>query len=94
MPFEQDKERKMATVTNKELLTICSLTNAFPARSEMAILNQINGLISHGHQVTVFAEGCDPQASQLEKKVCEKIDVRHIPTRQLTRFSRRFFSFL
>ena len=62
----------MATVTNKELLTICSLTNAFPARSEMAILNQINGLISQGHQVTVFAEGCDPQASQLEKKVCEK----------------------
>ena len=82
----------MATVTNKELLTICSLTNAFPARSEMAILNQINGLISHGHQVTVFAEGRDPQASQLEKRVCEKIDVRQIPTRQLTRFSRRFFN--
>lgn len=82
----------MATVTNKELLKICSLTNAFPARSEMAILNQINGLISHGHQVTVFAEGRDPQASQLEKRVREKIDVRHIPTRQLTIFSRRFFN--
>ena len=82
----------MATVTNKELLTICSLTNAFPARSEMAILNQINGLMSHGHQVTVFAEGRDSQAFQLEKRVCEKIDVRQIPTRQLTRFSRRFFN--
>ena len=82
----------MATVTNKEVLTICSLTNAFPARSEMAILNQINGLMSHGHQVTVFAEGRDSQAFQLEKRVCEKIDVRHIPTRQLTRFSLRFFN--
>ena len=58
----------------------------------MAILNQINGLMSHGHQVTVFAEGRDSQAFQLEKRVCEKIDVRQIPTRQLTRFSRRFFN--
>ena len=58
----------------------------------MAILNQINGLMRHGHQVTVFAEGRDSQALQLEKRVCGKIDVRQIPTRQLTIFSRRFFN--
>ena len=82
----------MPRLLTKDFLTICCLTNAFPARSEMAILNQINGLIGHGHEVTVFAEGRDPHANELESIVHQKIDVRHIPLRQLTRFSRQFLN--
>ncbi|MBE9004343.1 glycosyltransferase [Fortiea sp. LEGE XX443] len=54
-------------------MKIAFIVNEFPSLSETFILNQITGLIDHGHEVTIYADRC--QNSQKKHPDVEKYNL-------------------